>query len=891
MVRQQKPIRPKGSAWLLTLLCGALGAQTQFDADRRERTPTPLFPNGTHTPVIATQSRQALVIRSDTTWAPGRYLIEARGGGRCDLIVEAGANLRATDALIEVRGDIFFKAGSFVRIDECEFVNLNSRSREFSFYWEGGHLETHRSVVGGVQDASGVSQPSNMHLNNGLWTAYDTVYSHTGGVLVGLLSDDGRGNTTGFRGQPELTGGELVADGLYAGTNSDAVHVSGWGDVKMSNSTTPISLYLYEAGGSSSRLNLDTENRVVHDVYGDPALHDSTFRTPINRPIPSVPWRLELENHLVPNWRLRFFDVVNSNGSNDRRYVLENASLVTVGFTCVGLTQSPTLVGPWATFFPPPRTLPALPTFGPPGEHRVPPGCGIKFGNVIIEAPTRAAPGTVQSLDDWVGVNAWAIVLRSGSDVSIRGNMTVAEAILLDSKLELRGGRAFDARMFATSFSVLQGRGVSGFPASADLMLREVRIGKEFLQPQIDALGSGTALVERSISSRLVLTTDQQPFGPLPRPDSARILTNDLWETPPLTRANQLSPGGQITINRPNTAQTGNFLNADFEGGVRAGGAPDHWSLTRATGASSSTRRALSPGSRSFQLNATGSSGWVEKTIPLPVGTVCGFRGWLRANAIPAGAALRAEIRGSGSVQRSAPITPPGGGAWSMIDSGPYEVRPADTSVTFRLSYSGAPSNGGGLSVLLDDFVPEILDWWENDNLLNADFEMASRNPFGVSAPLTSKVWAPPYWANFGGVALDEAVETRPGAAAGSQGVRIKIVDDEVLLHKDLTWLEPGQQLRFSGWLKGVPGAASGSGIVQVKVHMGAGSNWGNLNYGNNQFWFHNFTGASGWQQFSLVYTVPPLPIHQAFTRVAITTGGTAAGDSVLVDDFTLTVN
>lgn len=869
---------------VLIVLGDAVSGQSTLDADQTQFPPAPPHAsNGTHVPVITTLVRNALFITSDMTWAAGQvHRVENPGNARCDLVIDSGAALRVKGARIEVRGDVYIREGGSLHLEDCELVVYNTFNREFSIYFEGGRLDSERSIIGGRQDAAGRSQLCNIYLNNGVWSARDTTFSHTGGILVGLLADDGSGGTTGFRGQPNLTGGELIADGLYGGTASDAVHVSGWGDVTLRNSTCPITLYLYDNGVTTVDLDLDNKNRIAHDVYGDPALHDAVFRAPINLPVPGAPWRLELENHLAPDWRLRLLDVVDANGSNLRRFVLRNAGQVVIAIHGLGLTQTPVLVGPWRNFFPLPRILPALPTTRSPGENAIPPGCGVQIGNVLIEA----AQSSPLSLLDWINVISWAFNLDENSDLTIQGNMRIAEVIMQDSQLSLSSGHGFDAEMMASSFTVLKGLQYPSFPATADLKIFDAIIGESGLQPQIDCDGLSTVLIERVLSRSLVLRTGPQQFGPAP-PNNAQILARELWDG--LTTTSNTNAGGTITITRPAPGENYDFQNVDFEGGLQSG-LPDYWQGAGIAGASSGVVRSQSAGTQSFSLQASASSGFIEKEIKLPVGTLLGFRGWIRGENVPAGASIQCEILGSagGSTNVLPQIAV---GQWRMFMTPNYEVMPGDQHVTFRVGFSGAPGTGGGLEVLLDDLDIEVLNWWDADNLVNLDFDALDHHPFGTWANQLDDEWAPPYWINYGAPSYLERdpLVLRPGAAAGSAAVRIdQPATGSTQLNKQWTFFEPGQTLLISGWVRGIP-ITPGNNFF-INMFLGQGSQALNPSNPATLFWQHNTASGTGWVQFNQTYTVPSPPGYASFTKLAFTTSSGEPGDSLLVDDIVITV-
>ncbi|MFN3242386.1 MAG: hypothetical protein ACE37K_12835 [Planctomycetota bacterium] len=871
-------------AAMLALL-GMAAGQSALDADQTRFPPgPPLASNGTHVPVITTQTRNARFITSDTTWAAGRvHRVENPGGNRCDLVIDAGADLRLKGARVEVRGDVYIREGGSLHLEDCEFLVYNSFNREFSIYFEGGRLDSERSIIGGRLDAQGRGQLCNIYLNNGVWTARDTTYVNTGGILVGLLADDGNGGITGFRGEPNLTGGELIADGLFGGANSDAVHVSGWGDVTMRNSTSSISLYLYDNGVSTVDLDLDNQQRIVHDVYGDPALHDATFRAPINHPVPGAPWRLELENHLAPDWRLRILEVRDSNGGNLRRFRLANAGQVVIGIGGLGLTQAPVLVGPWRNYFPLPRPLPALPTVRPPGENAIPPGCGVRIGNVLIEAPT-SSPATLR---DWIHVISWAFNLDENSDLTIQGNMRIAEVILQDSQLSLSSGNGFDAEMVASSFNVLTGLQYPGFPTTADLRISDAIIGETGLQPQINSFGLGTVLLERVLARSLNLRTGPQKFGPQPPPNNAQILARELWDDGATT--SNTTAGGSITIMRPTTAQNYDFQNADFEAPVSAG-VPHYWAGANVAGSSSTSVRGQSDGVTSYRLRGTAANGHIEKQIALPQGTLVGFRGWIRGVNIPAGAAIQCQVRGSagGSTSVGPTIV---AGQWRMFMTPPYEVTAADQHVVLRIGYVGAPGNGGGLEVLVDDLDMEVLNWWDADNFVNLDFDATDHHPFGTFANQVSEEWGPAYWFNFGASAYLERNPQvlRSGAAPGSAAARIDMPASGVTqLNKQWTFLEPGQTLTLSGWVRGIPATAGNDFFINMFV--GQGGQALNPNNPATLFWQHNTAAGTGWVPFSETYTVPGAPDFADFTKLAFTITSGAPGDSLLVDDITITI-
>ena len=162
----------------------------------------------------------------------------------------------------------------------------------------------------------------------------------------------------------------------------------------------------------------------------------------------------------------------------------------------------------------------------------------------------------------------------------------------------------------------------------------------------------------------------------------------------------------------------------------------------------------------------------------------------------------------------------------------------------------------------------------------NLDFEAVTRSRFGVFGAQHDESQAPPYWGAYGVVASPDRSDRRPGSA-GAQSVKCES-SGPIQLFKEFDFLEPGQVLNVSGWLKG----SNAGGYIHV--HIGEGAKWGDPNHRNNQFLRVPLDGT--WKHFSLTYVVPSSTTGGVTTRVVFG-GGQSAAVTMHFDDCNIEVH
>jgi hypothetical protein len=174
-----------------------------------------------------------------------------------------------------------------------------------------------------------------------------------------------------------------------------------------------------------------------------------------------------------------------------------------------------------------------------------------------------------------------------------------------------------------------------------------------------------------------------------------------------------------------------------------------------------------------------------------------------------------------------------------------------------------------------------VANWWENDNLLNLDFEGGYRDrghgPHFWAAPDGWKVW--------GGHCEPEYSVRRPGAGSGTRSMKLTAADHFAFIVKDLTFLAPGDKVTLAGWARCDPAPGSTSWL---HVQIGEGHDYWNAGNGVNKAF--NVSADGQWRSFSLEYFVPAPPIKQAFTRLTVVASG-AVGNVLFADDITAVIS
>lgn len=815
----------------------ALPAQSAIlDHDRAARPTVTLGPSET------LNGRPSLVVRREFAMPAGqRYRVEGANGTPCDLVIERGGILRLLDTELEVRGDVRILAGGYCEIVRARVRLLNSFAREFNYLWSGGHLSTQNVTIGGNTNLADVSVPSVFDLPSGLWTARDTIVRDSYGIQLGS-----RHAPAGAQG------GQLVADGLQRGRTSDALLLSGRGDATLKNSTFPVQLSLYPERAGTIDIDLTWAYR-IRRVYGDRNAHDALRRAPVTDHIEGSPWRLELDNTQVPLWTLGVHDVTPQ--SPPVTYRVHNAFGFALRIDAGDLRGSPQLVGPWRTFYPLPRALPGLPTTFPPGEHGIPPGCGVQIGAITIAAPAN----------DWAYPESWSFGLwGANTDFRVLGAGVIAELFLTDARATLEGGAAYDLQVRATSLHMT---------GQSSLVLRNALVGSPHTwQPELTVRAQSVVdIADCRVETALLHTTPGEAGTPWAGVDQASITVRDSLITGNLTELR--SPGSTISIARAQPHEDSDFSNTDFERGVQTNGNPEFWSGAGVQGYTSGDTAPPGWGTRSFGYRSTATTGAIQKRLRAQPRTRFELLGWVKALSLPAGASLALEISGSSGNRRLLTFTPTPG-VWTPVRSPMFEVGDLDTTTTLRIAH-GSP--GGTVDVLLDRFEISLLPWFDVDNLANLDFEDPHYPELG------GKQVAPRHWTTWRGIAKSETLDLRPGAAPGSRAARIDTIASSGVF-KALFGLLPGQTVRATGWIKGVPHA---SGPFGIGFWICEGNEcWFRTDYGNNVM-FGSQSGT-GWQRFDLTYVVPAAPWKDDTTWLVF--HGGATGATMLIDDVAVEI-
>lgn len=834
---------------IAVVACLALGPIAQSpivpDLDPRTLPTTPHRSNGSY------EGRPALIVTTEVEWAAGNHEVEDANGQAVDLVVTAGGSLSVANANVRVVGNVFLEAGGTLRAVDSNLTLFNRRNpREFNFYWRGGHLDTRRCTVGGRRN---LRFNSNFYLENGLWTARDTVVHTSGGILVGEI-----------QAPPERQGGTLLADGLFPGETPDFIHLNGRCNVEMSNSAFGVSIRLFDPGPTTSAIRLDvTDDLIPHRVMGDPAVHAG-----VDEPIPGSPWRLAIDNSTVTRWALQFFEM----GPNDnpRSYELVGAGRFAVGMHAEDLQGSPILHGPWRNHYPGPRPLPSLPTASAPGYHGIPPGCGVSVGPITLQSPGGSA-------GSWSWISAWNLYLTGpATDYHVLGPAYIAEIQVGEGTLLLEGQDAYDTGTLAGTIRAYE---------TGRFTARNAVVGSPpFKQGEAAAVGHGRIELERVKLRKLLLRTGPQRLaGPDEGVDQGSIVLRDFVASTdpeePLTIATEPGRTASVQVVRSTPDQGDDLSNLDFDAPLRANGLPGHWLGNGVQGTVATDTRPptqYSSGARSFLYRSAGGQGGIWKRLPLPAGALVELRGYVKPIRLPNPAQLTIAVRGENSGSSLAAQTW-SVGSWTAFHVPAFRVQPNDGFAELRVAHSGVTSP---IEVLLDDFQVRIPTFDEDDNLVNLDFEEPEIRDLGVYPNL----FAPPdYWDVVNGRTTIETLDLAP-RTSGQRAVRLEVVGDRGTIRKRLRFPDEGRTLTISGWAKGIAGANNPSSTFSLFV--GEGDEYWRRGWGNNQQ--QQMTTGSGWTPFSASYQVPAPPFRREWVTVAISGG--ANGDELLVDDVQVTI-
>lgn len=816
---------------LVVLFCTPDSIAAQFDTRWRKASPDATWSTSNNKlPISGRQgfNRGHLRIDGDLTFTP-----TAPGS-------TAGAELLVEDAFVEIRGDLRLPPTSELTFRNCIVMLATSYTQEFNIYWEGGTLTTERSRIGGSPHGY-----VNFWLNRGLWLASDTTVQHSGGILLGY-------NREGFEGKPHLRGGTLRAKGLYMGTQPDFLHLTGWGEAFLEQSTFNVALYIYTDGPKpvNTRLNLDSTNP-IDSSYGDRA----SFPTAASD-LKGTPGHLVLKNTRVPTWSVTAFNM--SNGGQPARFVMDNAEHVFLNFHGHDVTGSPVLAG--HNWGPQP---PGLPSVMGPGHHPMPSGSTVTLANATFEAgstPLRAL--------------AWGVYMTGGATrIQIKGSAHIAELSVDDGQIDLEGTRDYNMLIAANQLTC-HGAGI--------LNVKHASIGEfgpyRSLPSQVVAYGNSTCTMEDVRFSDLRLATGWD-----------KVTKNTQW-----LNVNQ----GSITVNRLVSTgqlrvdQTGNgsidvkaapgcsgLQNLDLE--AFTGQTPDHWCVTGSvTTSPSALVPTSSPGQTSLRFQTAGGSHALYKSLRLQEGATVELFGKVRATT----GAAQLQVLGVGSTN-SHSISSVGSGSWALLQAPQYVAGAIETGQELAIRNSG----NAATDVFIDDLRVHVSTWWENNNLYNLDFDQAGYR-LRTQAP---DLWiAPDGWSVYEADCRDSA--PRPGEPTSNRTMELTNRDLQGSIRKQLEYLQPGDKVSISGYMRGVK--ASSASVCWIKC----------LVFDNTSGLLHPasqpkvgskeevyFIADGNWHPFTVgPHVVPPRSNPRTigeFTVILFDCYG-GAGNRLYVDDLKVTV-
>lgn len=720
-------------------LAGALAAQApnEFDFDT------------TQLPVLTA----AADITASTTYTGENRALTGT------LTVRAGAELRLVRSVLTVTGNILMEPGSKVTVIDSSLLLATTGTTRYELRNEGGLLHTERAVLGSAVTSGGLFQSLFLHLR-GTWLARQTVVQS----LVTTVAD-GR---NGWFGNPLHKGGTVVADGLYEGDRTDAIHMSGMGDGVFANGTMNIGLYLDCAGSAGpGAATIDLQSQVpLAVVYGDPLVHAG-----VTAPLPAHLCRIELRNHRSPTWQ--FFATNATMAGPLQTITLQHAADITCNFRGTNLTGSPVLAGPWASYY---TELPGLPSTGRPGYHTLPPGCSVQLGNVKFQSGTGPADGN--------RIRAWGLYSAgTGTNLTVAGPTLVAELELgSGGQVHLQGTGSFDMGVFANAVRIQQG---------ANLTITNAAIG-EF------GIGSGApGLIEARTGSQVTIQDSR----------AARVFFKTVGAGSAITAQNlygagnvlvDTSGGGSVVLGQATPIQDWDLQNLSFESSL-VGGAPPFWTASSFVGALVGDPLPGSAGSSALEASVTATT-LLQKHLVLPPQTTVSLLGGIKVQQAPPAGQLRWQVsQGAQFLSRAAAAAPLG--AWQRLTVPLLTVGAGSGPVAVGFAATGGPAQ-----VRLDDVRVQIGSWWDYDNFANLDFEQPCRH--GGHVPT---YWqAPDCWRTFQVRCEPDAAIVRPGAPNGSHSVRMQLQAGNGNIGKDLSFLRAGDRLVVNGHARGLsttPGA------------------------------------------------------------------------------------
>lgn len=838
-MRLHSPVRVADRVPLCFALFVLASAQAQSpDLDLRSLATTTVAPND------RSGARPAYVVSTKLLPWTGRIHFEDAGGTPCDLIVRAGGQITIDKAHVELVGDLILEQGGSMRIVDSTFLLRLGQPGQFIYLWRGGWLDTLRTTIGGWEARS---YTTGFKLNNGLWTARDTTVVGTGGILIGETA-----------APLAEQGGTLIADGMFSGRIGDFIHMQGRGNATVRNSHVGISLRLLDPGPTSSNIPIDVGDVVIaRRVYGDASFHES-----VTHHIPNCAFRLELENCSVNQWNLQFREA--GAGRNPRTYELSGEARLTIHVAGDDITGSPVLLGPWRSFFPGSDPLPGLPSANYPGYHRIPPGCGVRIGAVSIVAPPTS----------WTKALFWTLHFNgNATNFSVTGPSRFSEILVGGGTLTLAGARGYDMGVSATGMLA---------HSTGTIVVRGAMVGTDATQQgDANATGMGAIVMEDCKVRRLLLRTSGQTILPPFGQDLGTAVLRRFVQScePTETLTTRMNRAGSVTVEQASAAQSTDLQNLDFERGVQGNGAPSYWRGTGMSGLASTQRR---PGAAtgqlaSFEYRAAAAGGEIRKTITAPEDARFEWHGHVRVLAATGSETLEFAIEGGGG-GRSAVSVLVVPGAWTSFHVPQYAVAPGDASIAFVVRHAGA--SGASLRMLLDDFTICAASFWEDDNLVNLDIE----EPLLRSMPSEPDGnLAPDYWSVINCAAVLETVDRPPGSP-GLRSARLVVFGPTGSIKKRLRFVAPGQIVTVTGKAKVVSGPGNPASFFYA--YVGEATRFWDSTYGNNLQ--QRFNSGTGWNSFSIAYTVPSPPVKLEYTTFAV--AGALTGDTILVDDFTVTV-
>lgn len=742
------------------------------------------------------------------------------------LTIAAGGDLQLVRSSLRVYGEVKVLPGGRLSVVDSELTLPNQFQNQFELRVEGGLLHSERATIGSGY-LGGLLQQTRLLLLRGTWLARHT-------VVQGLVTTIGEGRA-GWQGNPQWRGGTLVAKGLFEGDRADAMHFASLGDGELVDGTMNVGLYVDVGAAtapSTSVLDLDARHPLTL-VYGDPAVHAG-----VTNPIAASPVRIRLQNHRSPTWML-FATEATGNGPL-QTLQLRHAEGILCNLRGTDLTGSPQLAGPWATHY---AELPGLPSTERPGHHSLPPGCSVRLGNVRFESGPN----------DWNHVFAWGLYLKGGNtNLTITGPTNLAELFATDAHVQLAGTGSFDMGVFAETVRLF---------GTAVVTMTNVRLGDT-------TRGSGlVGLVEANDQSHCSLQHV--------RTGAVRLRTT--WPQASITTQNVFDAerlvveqfGGPVTQLQATPTQATDLQNADFEQPLLPGGSPPYWLVQGGSGARIGSPAPGSSGAFCYQFQPVAAAASVGKVLTLPPSTGVSLLGTAQVQSAPASGTAR-FVATHGALSAAVPLAM-ASGSWQRALA-PLLTTGASLG-TVSLQFETANTSN---ALRLDDLRVVLGSWWDDDNLLNFDFDDDCR----------ARGRAPDYWPEpdgWRGFRLScetDAADLAPGAAVGSRSLRTTLHAPLGNIYKQLRCLRAGDRLSLTGWVK-VP-----NGTVQVLI--GDGFTYYTSTPPNVQS--NLLTAGPGWQQItwpgSGTYVVPANP---TFTRIDLVCQG-PVGSQVWFDQFTVSI-